>query len=270
MNRRRFRARTTLARQPDHPDGGQAADATRSPRPGRDLKRLMVHLADFWVREYSLSVFCLFVLLSTIASISLARVNIHGGRIAYEIILAMVLVSGVMAISGNRRTLIMIASLSVLTVASQVAVTLAPNRFGSIWITGLLLLNMSLLAAVMLAHAFRNGPVTLHRIQGAVGSYLLLGLVWAHAYLLIEILSPGSFSFSSGTAEDSTHLSMFSYLSFTTLTTLGYGDCTASNPFARSLCMTEALVGQLYPAILIARLVSTELQSRPAAPDIRP
>ena len=52
------------------------------------------------------------------------------------------------------------------------------------------------------------------------------------------------------------------YFSFVTLTTLGYGDTVPVHPVARSLAIAEALVGQLYPAILIGRLVSLQISAR--------
>ena len=55
----------------------------------------------------------------------------------------------------------------------------------------------------------------------------------------------------------------FAYFSFVTLTTVGYGDITPVHPVARVLAVGEALVGQLYPAILIGRLVSLQITSRP-------
>jgi voltage-gated potassium channel Kch len=70
---------------------------------------------------------------------------------------------------------------------------------------------------------------------------------------------PGAFAAASGALLEHAH---YQYFSIVTLTTLGYGDITPVHPFARSLAMLEALTGQLFPAILIARLVSMELVVR--------
>jgi hypothetical protein len=105
----------------------------------------------------------------------------------------------------------------------------------------------------------KKGPITAYRIQGAIAVYLLLGLAWAHTYDLIEYLSPGAFT---GTITDSARFSSWMYFSFVTLATLGYGDITPMHPVARSLAVAEAITGQLYLAILIARLVSQELYYR--------
>jgi voltage-gated potassium channel Kch len=112
---------------------------------------------------------------------------------------------------------------------------------------------------MVLTQVFRQGPITFHRIQGAIAAYLLLGLAWANAYDLIELARPGALRFPEGGGPTPIRLV---YFSFVTLTTVGYGDITPIHPAARSLAIAEALVGQLFPAILIGRLVSMEIASR--------
>jgi voltage-gated potassium channel Kch len=94
------------------------------------------------------------------------------------------------------------------------------------------------------------------RIQGAIAVYLLFGIGWAHAYHIAATLQPGSFSNSA--AELST-VQDWAYYSFVTLTTLGYGDIVPVRQVARNLAITEALAGQLYLAVMLARLVAMEV-----------
>ena len=121
------------------------------------------------------------------------------------------------------------------------------------------LVSVAAMALVVLGQTFRAGPVNVHRIQGAVAAYLLLGLAWALAYELVALLATGAFS---GTGLGEGERPQFVYFSFVTLTTVGYGDVTPVHPVARSLAVAEALTGQLYPAILLARLVSLATGSR--------
>jgi len=102
---------------------------------------------------------------------------------------------------------------------------------------------------------FSPGTVTFDRILGAVVLYVLIGVVWAEACQLISIRVPGAYA---GIAHDSSSIdhSSWIYFSFVTLTTVGYGDITPVAHAARSLAILEALIGQLYPAIVLARLVS--------------
>ena len=87
-----------------------------------------------------------------------------------------------------------------------------------------------------------------------------MGLVFAYAFQAVYFFA-GSSSFNNISGPD---LKTFLYFSFTTLTTVGYGDISPVHPIARSLANFEALLGQLYPAILIARLVSMEFESSKA------
>ena len=131
------------------------------------------------------------------------------------------------------------------------------------WDASFSLLSMLALTAVVLAQVNREGPVTGHRVRGAVAGYLLLGLSCACAYALIHLLIPDAFQMPTADLKSSkAHYEAFCYFSVVTLTTLGYGDITAVHPVARSVVMMEALMGQLYPAILIARLVTLQMETR--------
>lgn len=116
----------------------------------------------------------------------------------------------------------------------------------------------SALAFMILLRVFREGAVTPARIYGGIAVYLLIGMIWANLYSIIELLHSGSFQLvESFSSPQDLKLNMI-YFSFTTLTTLGYGDITPLSPYARSFANLEALIGQLYPAILLARLVSLQ------------
>jgi hypothetical protein len=116
------------------------------------------------------------------------------------------------------------------------------------------------LAYLVLTLVFRDGPITIFRVEGAIVVYLLLGVMWSTAYVLVELVSPGAFQFRTPYQDIHALESKLIYFSMVTLSTVGYGDITPINPVARSLAQLEALTGQLFPAILIARLVAMELQ----------
>lgn len=94
--------------------------------------------------------------------------------------------------------------------------------------------------------------------KGAIAVYLLLGLAWAHGYAIVDTLIPGSFHSTVGSLFS---VSEWYYYSFATLTTLGYGDIVPIKQVSRSLATGEALTGQLYLTVLIARLVALEVMS---------
>ena len=89
-------------------------------------------------------------------------------------------------------------------------------------------------------------------IKGGISVFFLIGIVWALFYDMVAILDPNAFSQS---VETTSLLDSMFYFSFTTLTTLGYGDITPISDIARTLANLEAIVGMMYPAIFIARLV---------------
>ena len=106
--------------------------------------------------------------------------------------------------------------------------------------------------------------VTTDTILGGLCVYMLMGIIWAIMYSFLYYLIPGSFS---GLRVDSevNRLLEFIYYSFVTLTTLGYGDLLPVNPIARALAYLEALIGQIYVAVLIAGLVSIRISYREKA-----
>jgi hypothetical protein len=98
-------------------------------------------------------------------------------------------------------------------------------------------------------------------VLGAVALYLGLGMAFAGAQHLFWELVPGSLAnIPSGTHSEANGAIL--YFSFVTLTSVGYGDIVPVHPFARAFANIEAIIGQLYPATLLARLVTLELERR--------
>jgi hypothetical protein len=137
-----------------------------------------------------------------------------------------------------------------------------PSRLTEWLSAGGRLLAISAVCIVIAQAVFAPGRVTFHRVQGAVLLYLNFALLFFTMYRLLDVLVPTAFrglppqgaEYGSGAA--------LLYFSFCTLTTLGYGDITPLHPLARNIANLEAVIGQLYPATLLARLVSLELEHR--------
>jgi hypothetical protein len=129
-----------------------------------------------------------------------------------------------------------------------------------IYLIASLWLTLSLTFALVVARAvLAEGAVTIHRIIGAILLYMLVALIFVALYLFIGEAFPGAFV--NLVIADSPRLGADAiYFSFTTLTSVGYGDMFPVNPIARSLCNLESICGQLFPAILIARLVSLHVE----------
>ena len=105
----------------------------------------------------------------------------------------------------------------------------------------------------MAVRLFRADRVDAELLCGAVGAYLLLGVFWAQTYEIVSFAVPAAFTQPDGAVPSQGALL---YFSFTTLTTTGYGDITAINPVVRMWSIFEAIIGTMYNATVIARLVS--------------
>jgi len=106
-----------------------------------------------------------------------------------------------------------------------------------------------------------GSEINANRIVGAVCVYLLLGVIWAMAYTIIEVVSPGSFAGFSP-MDDLGWDSEWLYFSFVTMTTLGYGDILPVSATARGFAYMQAIVGQFYIAVLVAGLVGAYVSKR--------
>jgi Ion channel len=131
------------------------------------------------------------------------------------------------------------------------------------WISaGSRLLAVSTLSVVIARAVFGPGRVTWHRVQGAIVLYMNFGLIFFIVYRLLSTLVPNAFHGLPESGSEYGSGAALLYFSFTTLTTAGYGDITPIYPLARNFANLEAVIGQLFPATLLARLVSLEISHR--------
>ena len=214
----------------------------------------------FWASERGLSIFLTFLLVFVFLLPPIMPNSPFGGHLA-GIFFLLLLVAGVAAVSRRRWQMVVMLTVVVAAAVVELADRLVPSTYTAIWADVASLAILGLFAVVVIAQVFRGGPVTSDRILGAVAAYLLFGLTWASAYHLVAAVVPEAFA--GAVPKSCEPLSSWIYYSFVTLTTVGYGDITPVALTARSLAILEALTGQLYPAILLARLVSLELLSRP-------
>ena len=218
------------------------------------IKRSMNLLTDFWKTDRGLSLFLVVLLVVAFVVYPLRREALLND-VALSAFYSLVLFSGVVSVTTRRRDRWIAGTVAAATLVFRWASNIVPGKPVIVISNVLTILFLAMMAAVVLAQVFRKGPITIHRIVGAVAAYVLLGIMWAEGYQLVALLTPGAFVASAGTPVGAPDLT---YFSFVTLTTVGYGDITAVNSVARSMALLEALTGQLFPAILIARLVSME------------
>lgn len=217
---------------------------------------------SFWHEDRFLSFFLAFLVLMTIfvPMVGLSR----PGRIAIDLTFALMLLSGAMATINTRTLIYVVLALTALEFAADLSVEFNPSFSTRGWDTALKVAGMAILVVMTLKQTFLPGPVTVHRVMGGVAAYLLIGVTWAFGYKLLMEEVPDAIHFQSSSfgGFSSGEPSRLIYFSFATLTTVSFGDAYPVHRIARSMAIAEALIGQLYPAILIATLVGMALQSR--------
>ena len=230
------------------------------------MKRFRRHPWHFWADETGLTSLLIFSLGYFIVLNSLSE--FWFGRLVAHIFFSLIIVAGVLTTFKKRWLSFFVIALAVAGLALNWAEEFRPVEGLTVLTTGLSLIYLGILLAMVIAQVFQDGPVTAHRIRGAIVIYLLLGVMWAFTYQVAALTIPQAFRLPEGlTANDPEALRReLTYFSVVTLTTTGYGDITAVHPVARTLVMLEALVGQLYPAIVLAWLVSLAIMHQKEKP----
>ena len=178
-------------------------------------------------------------------------------RILMDILWSAIFISAVYAVSQKKHHIL-------------IGVLLALPMLGSIWakyfvelkalvvvgsLCGAAFMLFIIIQMLIFIYSFRE--VTRDLIVGAAVVYLLMALMWMFIFVVVETLHPGSFNIPEGPNMEATRY--FLYYSFVTLTTLGYGDITPATGLARSLCILEAVIGQLYLVVQVAWLVGVHV-----------
>ena len=187
---------------------------------------------------------------------------ISGGNTRFPLLLVLVLISAVFVINSQQRWVFVVASLfgisSVLGIGYAEVFDSHPVRIVA-ELLSLLLLGFTTL--VMFNSLIRADRVSQDTIVGGICVYLLVGLCFAMVFILMTDFNPGALlqgehAIIRSASDPSAHATTLLYFSFVTLTTLGYGDVMPQGDMARMFAVAEALIGQLYLAIFLARLVA--------------
>lgn len=205
--------------------------------------------------------FLAFLVLTTIVlpMVTLSRV----GQLAVSLAFLLTFIFGAFATIHHRTVIYLVIVLTISTFCVGVVTELCRSPGLSKLDTFLRLACLSIMVFMTLKRTLRPGRITAYRVIGGIAGYLLIGFVWTFGYQLLVQLVPGAIHFESGSGDPfSSQPNHLMYFSFVTLTTVGYGDVQPVHPIARSLAVAEALVGQLYLAILITSLVGLALQAK--------
>jgi hypothetical protein len=185
--------------------------------------------------------------------------------VAEGILLLAVLVGTVVAVSKGRAWVLFALLLALPAVVLSLVAIAVSSRGVELARHLLFVAFLAYVICVMFRAIFESRQVTFNIVCASLCIYLLVGLVWALIYSVDDALDPTAFTFTVGGARqpegmrvgrgETTSL----YFSFVTLTTLGYGDIVPTSPISRMLAAMEAITGQLYLAVLVARLVGMHI-----------
>ena len=176
----------------------------------------------------------------------------------FAICLLLAIIGGMVIISNSPTALILMSIALVANLAVFFLRLYYPVPFHLHILAGAWLIIAGTLGIVVTQAVFRGGRVTYHRIVGAVLLYLLIAVAFATLFAFVGLSHQEAIKGITFDDDQSLASAVF-YMSFVTLTSTGYGDIVPVHPLARSLCNIESVIGQLYPATLLARLVTLEL-----------
>lgn len=201
--------------------------------------------------------FYLFVSLLVLVVLSpFLRGDFLGDTILYSVA-AFIGLSTIYGLRLGKRALALTAVLAVLSLASGMVSVFTPGRVLNSFAVLAALGFYGVVVALLLRYIVKAKRVTADILFGSVCVYLLVGMMFSMLYVFLDIVNPASFAVSTVVAgAGSPSEGAFTYYSFVTLTTLGYGDIVPVSGYARTFAFLEAATGTLYVAILISRLVS--------------
>jgi Ion channel len=223
---------------------------------------LYMQMSEFWSGDIGLTLVSISLGVLIFVIFPLGQAGL-AGKFFFDCVMVTLMISGALVMNQSRVITTVTVAIVVLGAALLWIARFYPApillQLNSTFSVITLLLYVRIVLLVM----FRHGLVSWSRIQGGGCAYLLIGMAWASAFDLVEKIRPGAFHFISQPENPDQLFSKLIYFSFATLTTVGFGDVLPVDPFARSLAIAEAVVGQLFPAILIGALVAMAMQARP-------
>jgi hypothetical protein len=219
----------------------------------KGLERLRKRVGDPLLTALTIMLAILLFVVAPLQAAGIVAAHYFGLAFALLLLGAVFLVSGSVAAMGA-------ILLSLGLVLAATVLRLRQPAILDIYLDAAAWLLAGVTLAVVAARAvFAPGRVTFHRIIGAVLLYLDIGLVFVALYGFMALVVPEAFKGLAPLQDKLGVAANLIYFSFVTLTSVGYGDIAPLHPLARGVANVESIIGQLYPATLLARLVTLQL-----------
>lgn len=209
----------------------------------------------FWTRESGLS-----GMLILLCVMHFLLIPIFGNYSFFMIVLnifwMLFLTAGIFALSKDRKQALLFSIIPFLFIVFSWISAFKPSPFTVVIDLILSIITFILLIILVLLKVFEPGPISPHRVIGSIVVYMLIANLFAIAYLFFYEHIIDSFQITLPPFESNSLEANFMYFSYVTITTTGFGEIVPLHPIVRSLVQVEAIIGVLYPVILIGRLVS--------------
>ena len=188
------------------------------------------------------------------------------GAIALRIGTSLMLLAAVYSVSERRWHLVLAILLALPAIAAQMAPSLLGDRGTLILRMGMSAVLLTYIAILISVFLLKQNRVSADMILGAINVYLLFAIAFMFLHAFVEVSNPGSYRYQGESLgavfkghPEVDALAFLLYFSVVTMTTLGRGDIAPAAPAARMLCSLEAVIGQLFVAVFIARLVALHI-----------
>lgn len=173
-----------------------------------------------------------------------------------------VLISCLRAISQSRRFfyfMVLLTIINVILSGSEIVVQDETRPF-LMTVLGFKIIYFVLVFVSIMRFVLNSEQITADKICGAISAYLLMGIIWSFIYTIFHHIDSASITVPAEWLSTNTINSYWAiYFSFTTLTTLGYGDITPQTPLTQSYAVMEAAIGQIFLAVIVARLIALHI-----------
>ncbi len=178
------------------------------------------------------------------------------GELVQTVLLTLVLLSAVFVVAESRHMFLVAVVLAVPAFVGKWANYVRPDMVPATFFLVATLVFVTFVVFSLFRFIFKAPRVNVEVLSAAASNYLMIGLLWMFAYVLLSQLLPGSFALGGGPPPGAMDRFDALYFSFVTLCTVGYGDITPISRPARMLAILEATTGTFYITIVIARLVA--------------
>jgi hypothetical protein len=213
----------------------------------------------FWTTDAGLTGILVFIILFLVSSYLLDHYYL--AKIICLFSITLLFLSGVLSVYHRPLAKVLFGAIALLASSIIWADSLFPDAGLRIARVLAGMFSVGFLSVLVLTHVFSQGAITYHRICGAIAVYLFMAFIWSDIYFLIFTFDHEAIKLPPQALPESFEKLQGNmiYFSVVTVTTLGYGDILPVSPGARLAVMLQALLGQLYPTVMLAWLVSMEI-----------